>query len=397
MYQKINDDQYIVYLQESFFTVNRYTLDLILVYEESESMAVLSQRLNCSEDEVKKIYENLNLSFESSEYNEELDDFSGPLHVKWKLTSKCNIRCKHCYIGDKSNQQLSKEENLLIARKIADSGAFIVTISGGEPLIVEELAEIIELLVSNGLYIHIFTNGIKIPQFLHKLSLLRDLPYQGYVQFKVSLDGMEKTHDAVRGRGTFDMTIDGIKQAIKNNYAVFINTTVNSVNMRDVIPLVKLCENLGVAGSQLSNLINRGWAKDNQELLQMTNEDHIQFEKGLKELTKAMGKDFSIIYSPLQKSESVDIPSVYQFKEGQKVYVGKDTWQCGAGKGKCVINETGNILCCPFFSSSKIGHILNQDFNEIWENPKRKQFIEHLKNINGTNRYCAVMKGDCDV
>lgn len=397
MHRKIGDDTYVVYLQDDFYTVNEYTMQLIESYLQSNDMKGITQLLGCTEDEIEGIYTELNDSFKNAEFNEKLEDLPFPLHVKWKITSRCNIRCKHCYIGEKENLQLPVESNMEIAKRIAKSGAFVVTISGGEPLVVEELPQIAAYLLEEKMKLHIFTNGILLPDFINRLEDECGSTYKNMLEFNISLDGMQEVHDFMRGEGVFEKTVTGMKFVLERGYSVKTNTTVIPKNINDVIPLIVFCREIGVSSSQFSNLINRGWAIDNQDQLKMTESDQERFASTLRNFTMEKGRNYNVFYSPLDKTGNVNDPIVYRFEDGKQKAIGKDTWKCGAGKGKCVINEKGDALCCPFFEESKIGNILAKDFNDLWKSPLRAEFINKLKSINGINRYCAVMKGDCDV
>lgn len=396
MFKKIGNDTYVVYLQDNFYTVNEYTMQLIQSYLLSENMKGLAQLLSCTENEIEEIYTVLNESFENAEFNELLEDFPFPLHIKWKITSQCNIRCKHCYIGEKDNLQLSAEDNMEIARRIIRSGAFVVTISGGEPLIVDELPQIAFCLLDNGIKLHIFTNGILLPDFLTRLEKDYGTAYKNMLEFNISLDGMHESHDFMRGKGVFSLTVSGMKFALDRGYCIKTNTTVVPQNIEDIASLIVFCQEIGVSSSQFSNLINRGWAAENQDELKMTENDQKRFVSVLRDVTTNKDCNYKVFFSPLDKTDSSDNPSVYKFEDGKQKVIGQDTWKCGAGKGKCVINERGDVLCCPFFEESRIGNILIKEFPDIWKSPLRKGFINKLKSINGVNRYCAVMRGDCD-
>ncbi|WMJ86443.1 radical SAM protein [Anaerocolumna sp. MB42-C2] len=397
MYRKIGDDTYVVYFQDDFYTVNEYTLQLIQLYLRSDDTEGLAKLLCCDENDVEEIFTELNDSFENAEFNDKLEDLPFPLHVKWKITSRCNIRCKHCYIGEKQNLQLPAESNMEIARKIVKSGAFVVTISGGEPLTVDELPKIVAYLMNNGLELHIFTNGIILPEFITRLEAEFGSVKKNMLEFIVSLDGLREVHDFMRGEGVFDKTTTGMKYAINRGYCVKTNTTVIPQNIDDIPRIIEFCQEIGVSNSQFSSLINRGWAAEHKDQIGMSADDQKRFVSTLQVFTAEKDRNYSVFYSPLDKSEKKDDPIVYQFVDGEQKAIGRDTWKCGAGKGKCVINERGDVLCCPFFEESKIGNILKNDFTDFWKSPLRTEFINRLKQINGVNRYCAVMKGDCNV
>jgi MoaA/NifB/PqqE/SkfB family radical SAM enzyme len=122
--------------------------------------------------------------------------FSKPLRVQWRITKKCNLRCKHCYLGDKENldEELDKEDLLKIADKIINEKIFEVLITGGEPTLKEGFYELIEKLSSH-CFITIFTNATweKIPE-----KLMKFIDDKKNLKFFISIEGPKDIHDKIR-------------------------------------------------------------------------------------------------------------------------------------------------------------------------------------------------------
>jgi MoaA/NifB/PqqE/SkfB family radical SAM enzyme len=88
-----------------------------------------------------------------------------PLSFDLEITARCNLNCRHCYInlpaGDKDAraQELGAAEIMDIARQAVDMGALWCLITGGEPLLRHDFAEIYTGLKRMGLLVSVFTNA----------------------------------------------------------------------------------------------------------------------------------------------------------------------------------------------------------------------------------------------
>lgn len=124
-------------------------------------------------------------------------------------------------------------------KKIYSSGAVGVAFEGGEPLLRKDLAEILAFSRSLPLHTSLITNGTLLESRIGEIA-----PFINGVIY-VSLDGLEKTHDEIRGvEGSFRKAIQGICAA-KEKVSVTINTTVMAENIDEIESIVELAKDLG--------------------------------------------------------------------------------------------------------------------------------------------------------
>ena len=162
-----------------------------------------------------------------------------PLFCGHKLTYNCNLKCKMCPFWKRSSEDSSFEREKAILKVIYDSGVCGVAFEGGEPLLRKDLAKILAFSRSLPLHTSLITNGTLLESKIDEIS-----PYINGVVY-VSLDGLEKTHDAIRGvGGCFRKAVRGISAA-EEKVAVTINTTIMAENIDEVESLVRLAKELG--------------------------------------------------------------------------------------------------------------------------------------------------------
>ncbi len=145
-----------------------------------------------------------------------------------------------CPFWKRSNKDLSTEVEKAILRRIYDSGACAIAFEGGEPLLRKDLREILAFSRSLPLQTSLVTNGTLLASRIDEIAQY----INGAIY--VSLDGLEKTHDAIRGvSGSFKRTLEGITAASKK-VSVIINTTIMDENIDEIEDLVELAKGLGV-------------------------------------------------------------------------------------------------------------------------------------------------------
>lgn len=148
-----------------------------------------------------------------------------PFYLDFRITNRCNLNCSYCDINERKCE-LKKEEIFSFIDKIEDDCFFIV-ISGGEPLLREDIGEIIDYIQEKeGIYVMLCSNG---NLFEKKLNDIRNVDSVVF-----SLDGEEKIHDKFRGKGSYKRVIKAINSAKKQDFLVFTTTVLHSNNLDQI-------------------------------------------------------------------------------------------------------------------------------------------------------------------
>ena len=162
--------------------------------------------------------------------------------LQWHITEKCDQRCKHCYIygGEDCNlkKDLSINEMAVILQNFVDfcnrvNKYPVLSITGGDPLLYENVWEFLELVKSYGIKFHILGNPFHLNDEV--ASRLKEL---GCTHYQMSLDGLEKTHDAIRMPGSYKATLSKIKCLKNAGIIATIMSTVSKMNMEELPDLV---------------------------------------------------------------------------------------------------------------------------------------------------------------
>lgn len=173
-------------------------------------------------------------------------------HLQWHITERCNLHCKHCYQDPlliKSELEIGSLikilENFIKQIKVwqLPKKAVRISLTGGEPLIRKDFFELLRKCYQNRDKFHygVLTNGIFLDK--KKVEELKELKVD-YVQ--ISLEGMEKTNDYLRGKGVFKKVLEGIESLKKENIEANLSMTVSRVNLMDVPAVINLSRRLGV-------------------------------------------------------------------------------------------------------------------------------------------------------
>jgi hopanoid biosynthesis associated radical SAM protein HpnH len=161
----------------------------------------------------------------------------------------CNLACAGCgrvrEYRDVIDRRLSVDECVAAVR---ESGAPIVSVSGGEPLLHREIGDIVQALRDDGRFLYLCTNGLLLEE---KLDLF---PPSRQLCFVVHLDGTEAVHDRVTERpGTHRTAMAGIREALRRGHRVCTNTTLfHGSDAGDLHTLFGDLQRLGIEGLMVS-------------------------------------------------------------------------------------------------------------------------------------------------
>ncbi len=159
-------------------------------------------------------------------------------YLELHLLERCNLRCRHCYLGAGKSDVLALPDALSITRQFAALGGLRLILSGGEPLLYKDLRAFIEQSVDLGVRRILLSNGTLInPENITWLKV-------DEVQF--SLDGWQKGHEIMRGAGTFERTMRGMYAAKEAGIALSVATMIHRGNLDEFERLQDFMEEIGV-------------------------------------------------------------------------------------------------------------------------------------------------------
>ena len=179
-------------------------------------------------------------------------------YLEIQITDACNLQCRHCYIDSTRPRELSFERIRDLLKEFADMQGLRVLITGGEPLIHSHFNEINELLPDYFLRKVLLTNGLLVTQ-----NLLKTLKVD---EIQVSIDGLERAHDSVRGSGTYKRSMDAVKLALDAGFMVSISTMVHRANFGDFDEMERLFHSMGIRDWTVDVPCVTGRLKENADL-----------------------------------------------------------------------------------------------------------------------------------
>ncbi|MFN3739334.1 MAG: radical SAM protein [Thermodesulfovibrionales bacterium] len=191
-------------------------------------------------------------------------------YLELQITERCNLRCRHCYIKENRPVELAVMDIEKVLREFEELQGLRVLISGGEPLLHSEFEKFNEMLPEFFFRKVLFTNGI-----LLNREILKRLNVD---EIQISIDGLEKGHDALRGKGTFKNAMNGLELAIKEGFDVSVATMVHRDNLDEFDKMDNLFKNLGIKEWNVDVPCATGRLKDHSEL-QLKPEDAGRFLK----------------------------------------------------------------------------------------------------------------------
>ena len=159
-------------------------------------------------------------------------------YLELQITNACNLRCRHCYIGDGASHELSLTQIRNVLSEFEDMQGLRVMITGGEPLLHGNFEAINEVLPDYSIRKALFTNGMLLRKEILKILRVDEI--------QVSIDGLEAAHDALRGNGTFQCAMDAVKNSLDAGFNVSISTMVHRRNLRDFDEMEHMFKRLGI-------------------------------------------------------------------------------------------------------------------------------------------------------
>jgi 12,18-didecarboxysiroheme deacetylase len=324
--------------------------------------------------------------------------------VVWNVTRRCNLKCIHCYSSSQNVQysdELTTQEGKRLIDDLAAFGSPVLLLSGGEPLLRQDLPELAKYAVDRGLRVVISTNGTLITRKLAKIYSDIGLSYIG-----VSLDGLRGVHDRFRGvKGAFDRTLRGIRTAREAGIKVGIRFTVSRKNWQEIPGVFDLIEKENIPRVCFYHLVysGRGSALIEEDLSHGETRQLVDlimdrtkdlFDRGMEKevLTVDNHADGPYVYLRLLQEDprrAAEVLELLEMNEGNS-----------SGHGIGCVSWDGEVHADQFWRIHSFGNVKERPFSEIWLDTsnellaKMKDKKPHVKGRCAACRWLAVCGGN---
>ncbi len=304
--------------------------------------------------------------------------------VCWGITQKCNLSCPHCDrgLGDRNGSyDLSTEECFRVIDGILEVGKPAIVLTGGEPLLRDDIFKVASYATDRGLRVVLSTTGPLItPEVAAKIKDANIL------RVGVSLDfPIADLHDRFRGKsGTFNRTLSGIKVAQQAGLKVEVYSVIAKFTAPYLKDLLNLIIELGVVTWNPVMFVPTGRGKTMKHA-QLSPEEYEQTLNWLYEKENELRDRILFGGDSLpQRNRIVRQRGTEQrIKSFSKLHLRG----CKAGINGCDILYRGKVVACSMLDI-EAGDLRKESFAQIWYNSSLFRKLRDLSNIKGKCGVC---------
>lgn len=345
-----NNDKVALYNRETSKII-RIAADVYEIIKDAKNTKDILQIAKEYSDDDREYFNTLANEMESGLYFKEFEQNRGLTKITFAITDNCNLFCSHCCYSAKYNKTNDIRGNINVLRKIIEINPKMITLTGGEPMLVNNFNQVLDILERDyaGI-VTLATNATMINK--NNVRRLCDI----FEQFDISLDGYdEESTDKIRGKGSFKQVINSVK-ILKNvtDKRIVLSMAVDNTTYQNEEKFKALCRELDVEPMiRIMNMIGR--AKKNHS----------------------------------------DSNMVCDFMDGDINNI-SCVYDCKGGVDELFIDDKGDIYPCSNFHERRflIGNILKDDWQEklSW-NKNYKWFENFSEYIPDTRCECS----ECDI
>ena len=314
-----------------------------------------------------------------------------PMWIAWEITRRCNLRCIHCRSSSEkevlSHPDFPEEEAFRIIEDISSYAKPVVVLSGGDPLLREDVFEIAMYGTRKGLRMCLATNGTLVTD-----KVCGKIKESGIRIVSLSLDGsIEESHDNFRNqKGAFAGTVNAARLFREHSIEFIINSSFSRRNQGEIPKVYRLAKELGAAAWYMFMIVPTGRGEEIIDEL-IPKED---YEKILEWHYQMEKDEHDILVRPtcaphyyrivLQKAKEEGV----KFERRTLKFSTGGSKGCIAGQLICLINVDGDVLPCSYFPKAA-GNLRTSSFKEIWEN---SELFKEMRDFKGYKNRC----GSCE-
>jgi radical SAM protein with 4Fe4S-binding SPASM domain len=280
--------------------------------------------------------------------------YSAPLRMDMALTFKCQNDCLHCYAGGShETTELNTNKWKEIIDSLSQIGVFILTFTGGEPTLREDLAELLHYAQAKGMVTGLITNG----RNLKDKAYVKSLEEAGLDFVQITIESHRpKIHDLMTAtKGSWKDTVLGIKNAVHSHIYVTTNTTLSKYNAAYFLRTIEYIKDLGVAAFGCNSLIYSGKATG-------VNYEFVLSIEALKKLLPRIR----------DKANQLKMKFLWythtQYCRFDPVQMGLGVKSCTAAMINMCIGPNGDVYPCQSYFEP-LGNIIVDKWEKIWNHP----------------------------
>ncbi|MEM3640910.1 MAG: radical SAM protein [Candidatus Bathyarchaeia archaeon] len=294
-----------------------------------------------------------------------------PYHVQWMVTRRCNYRCKGCNVWrEQEAKELSTEDIKRGLDVLKDLGVIEIVISGGNPLLREDVDEIIEY-ASRFFITTVYDNGSMAAE---KVEALRNADFVA-----ISIDSLDpRKNDYIKGvDGAWEKAMQAVEKLHEEGIHVSVTPTISQLNLYEMVNFTNYFIGRGIpvwyclysydASDDSSQLFKIG--KKNDEFLITNKEAMVKLCDSLIEMKKKSSR----VLMTNKILEAV-----------RNLYAnGKRTWKCRALQNFFMIDHLGNVAGCHLHKP--VCSIF--ELPELWNSEK----LDNLRKIYSKCTQCTYL------
>jgi radical SAM protein with 4Fe4S-binding SPASM domain len=300
-----------------------------------------------------------------------------PLFVAWLSTMNCNLKCIHCCtqtIWDAKEKTLTIEEFKTLITEFASLGVKGIFLSGGEPLLKEDLLETIKFSQEEGISVFICTNATLMSE-----KRGRELKEAGLKGVYVGVEGTNAdAQDIFYGApGTFERKIEGIRGSVKAGLHTGIDFCCTAYNYHELENVISLARQLGANEFSLRRFVPVGRGKELKENLWMDPEIY-------REVITSYCNH--ILHPDRMKFMSLDPLVTARLSEMKPLTFYASPCNIGIWSS---LTHNGDVIPCPYMPLV-LGNVREESFKDIWKN---SSVVEDLRDVSKLKGCC----GTCEL